>query len=158
MGEEMTNLECALGPVALWATALCWWDLRRRRLPDVLTLPAAALAIGAAAFWSPAALLGLVWPALYLLLGIAYGGIGGGDVKLAASLGVGVAALGGLVAVLAAIMLASCLTVAAGMAPRIARTTAHSNQSRRGGQEGVVPHGPAMILGASIAAVGGVVM
>ncbi|MDU4633087.1 prepilin peptidase, partial [Corynebacterium sp.] len=47
----------------LWAAALSWWDFRHRRLPDWLTLPAAALSL-VLANWG-----GLWWPGIYLVLG-----------------------------------------------------------------------------------------
>lgn len=72
-----------------WGIALCVIDLRQRRLPDVLTLPAIALVWAVAAVVQPTAVLGgLGWALFLLLIGIRLGGVGGGDIKLAASLGV----------------------------------------------------------------------
>lgn len=83
------------------------FDVRRRRLPDALTLPAGALALVACAF-HPLALWGLLWPVGYLVIGR---GIGGGDIKLAVPLGVAVAWVAGLVGVICAIGLSGLLTV-----------------------------------------------
>src|SRR5690625_6054307 len=64
-----------IGGAAVWAVALIIYDVRQRRLPDFLTLPAAALALGWIGFtlqWH--ALWGLLWSALYLLLALASNG------------------------------------------------------------------------------------
>jgi Flp pilus assembly protein protease CpaA len=71
-------------------------DVRRRVVPDWLTLPAMALGLGSFAWrlhWTGAALwaLGVAAPALPLLLPWLLGGVGGGDFKLAIAFG----ALGG---------------------------------------------------------------
>ncbi|MGP6173080.1 prepilin peptidase [Corynebacterium sp. A21] len=71
-----------------WAVMLCHRDLRDRRLPDRLTLPAVAVASGLAVLLNPWAILaGAAWGGFLLLIGIFLGGVGGGDIKLAASLG-----------------------------------------------------------------------
>ena len=122
--------------------ALVWFgvaaglvDLRHRRLPDALTLPAlpAALVLlaplGAAAVGRGA--LGAV-AAVALHAGVrraAPGSLGGGDVKLAGSLGAVLGAVSGPALVLAAV-LASVLTAGAGLL----------------GRRGVMPHGPSMLL------------
>lgn len=116
----------------VWTAALCFFDITRRRLPDILTLPAAAVALGVCAVY-PVGLYGLVWPAGYSLLGR---GIGGGDIKLALPLGVGVAvAGGGVFAVLCAVLLASVFTLLALLI--------------RGEER--VAHGPSMLTAAWIA-------
>lgn len=72
-----------------WGITLCVIDLRQRRLPDVLTLPAIPLVWAVALAIQPTAVLGgLGWALLLLVIGIRLGGVGGGDIKLAASLGV----------------------------------------------------------------------
>lgn len=128
--------------VVAWAAALCWWDFRHRRLPNWLTLPAAALSL----FWfSPAA---LIWPGLYLGLGLVRGGIGGGDIKLAVPLGVVVAQSSGVGGVLAAIVLANILTVvAAALLHLLGQRRDHHTHPQE------LPHGPAMLAGAGIIAV-----
>lgn len=113
---------------AIWSVALVIWDIRHQRLPNQLTLPAAVVAICVSAF-HPVGLWGLVWPVAYFVLGK---GIGGGDVKLAVPLGVGVALAGGLSGVLAAMLLSSALTLAILL----------------GSNRAVTAHGPSMIAAA----------
>lgn len=128
MGE--TALGGALLVLLLWAAALCCYDLAFRRLPDGLTLPPAAAALLSIGMLNPVLLpAGLTWSALYLLLGMAGGGVGGGDIKLALSLGLLLAVLGGAGAVLAAATLAGLLSVLAALALR----------------SPAVAHGPAML-------------
>lgn len=114
----------------VWSIALVLYDVSQRRLPDFLTLPAAALALISCVFY-PQGLWGLVWPALYLLLAVrgssdrsTDAGIGGGDIKLAVPLGVALAGVGGALAVLAAMLLASALTIVFLLIKRL-RDTAH---------------------------------
>lgn len=114
--------------IAVWGGVLALHDVRYRRLPDALTLPPALAAVLACAV-QPMLLLGLVWPALYLVAGR---GVGGGDVKLAAPLGVVCSAVGGFVAVLAAIVLAGAFTVLAAVLTR----------------QRAVAHGPSMLVAA----------
>ncbi|MFV8380262.1 prepilin peptidase [Corynebacterium hindlerae] len=107
--------------VFFWATALCGYDICFRRLPDWLTLPAIAVAW----WWHPTCILGgVAWAALYLRRGV-----GGGDVKLAASLGT-LAVAGGIMDLFAAIALASLATVLLCLLLR----------------RSALPHGPAMIV------------
>lgn len=113
------------GVVLAWTALLCAYDIRERRLPDALTVPPAVAASCACLLYPPVAW-GLLWPAWYLLVGR---GIGGGDIKLAAPLGVACAAAGGPFGVIAGFGLSGLLTVgAAGVFGR------HS-----------VPHGPSML-------------
>ena len=112
----------------LWAAALCWWDVQQRRLPDWLTLPAAVLSL-AVANWS-----GLWWPGMYLVLGLARAGVGGGDIKLAWPLGMLVGHVAGFVGVVAASGCASLLTLV---------WSACVGQKKS-------PHGPAMLLAATV--------
>jgi hypothetical protein len=86
-------VRCAIVALACAAAAT---DVRRRVVPDWLTLP--AMGVGLAAFawrlhWTGAALwaLGVAAPALPLLVPWLLGGVGGGDFKLAIAFG----ALGG---------------------------------------------------------------
>ena len=112
----------------LWAAALSWWDFRQRRLPDWLTLPAAALSL-VLANWG-----GLWWPGIYLVLGLAHAGVGGGDIKLAVPLGMLVGHAAGFIGVVAASGCASLLTL---------------GWSVCAGQKESA-HGPAMLLAAVI--------
>ncbi|MCQ9351472.1 A24 family peptidase [Corynebacterium sp. 209RC1] len=121
-----------------WASALCWWDVREHRLPNVLTLPAAAAVLGLGLVVHPAALCGAaLWSGLYAsqrVLPGAKGAIGGGDVKLAVTLG---AVLGfwGILPVLGAMAIAQVSTLLALVAAR----------------RQVVAHGPPMVLGTAVA-------
>ena len=85
----MRFLACAA--VLVWAGALTFHDVRRRRLPNILTLPGAVLVLAVAASQGrgPAALCGALGLAgLYLAVHLlAPGGLGAGDVKLALGLG-----------------------------------------------------------------------
>ncbi|ERS41331.1 MULTISPECIES: A24 family peptidase [Corynebacterium] len=113
----------------LWAAALSWWDIRERRLPDALTIPAGVLSV-TVVNWG-----GLFWPVLYLLVALRGAGIGGGDIKLALPLGMLVGATAGPLAVIIACGGAAVLTL---IASGIART------------KGGVPHGPSMVVSAGL--------
>lgn len=113
----------------LWASALSWWDIRERRLPDALTIPAGVLSV-TFANWG-----GLFWPLLYLLVALRGAGIGGGDIKLALPLGMLVGVTAGPLAVIIACGGAAVLTLlASGVA----------------GARGGVPHGPSMLVAAGL--------
>lgn len=114
--------------VSAWSVSLAAMDIRVRRLPDALTVPPALVAV-AACWWHPAWCWGLVWPVMYLVSG---DGIGGGDVKLAVSLGVACAAAGGLASTIGAMGLAGAMTAVAALCT-----------GRRS-----VPHGPSMLYAA----------
>ncbi|OJZ74997.1 prepilin peptidase [Mycobacterium paraffinicum] len=126
--------------VLVWLAALSGCDVRRRRLPNALTLP------GAAVILSAAAVAGRGWPALagataltaiYLLVhSLAPAGMGAGDVKLAIGLGALAGCFGAGVWFLAAVAAPLLTTVFAALCG--ART---------------VPHGPSMCL-ATAAAIG----
>ena len=135
-------LGCAA--VIAWAAALSVTDIRRRRLPNALTLPGAvAILAGAAAVGSaiPALLGGLALAGLYLLVHLADPtGIGAGDVKLALGLGALTGTYGFPVWFLGALG-AALLTVVVGV---VAMLRHHST---------CVPHGPSMCV-ASLAAAG----
>ncbi|AKK03250.1 prepilin peptidase [Corynebacterium epidermidicanis] len=116
--------------IIVWATALCGYDVCFQRLPNWLTVPAAMITIALAAVNCPWTVAGGVgWAALYLL-----GRTGGGDVKLALSLGV-VAASHGLVVWWCAVTLASVTTVLIGVVTRRRR----------------LPHGPSMLVATFLA-------
>ncbi|MBS4099814.1 A24 family peptidase [Tsukamurella paurometabola] len=126
------------GALLAWCAALCWFDVRERRLPNVLTLPAACVAVlGSLGAWfdgAPAPLVGAVlWTAVNGAAFLARG-MGAGDVKLAPALGAVVAGAGGVPAVLLAILGAQLLTVAWALAAR----------------DRTVPHGPPMIAAALV--------
>ena len=119
--------------VASWIIALWWWDTRHRRLPDWLTLPAAAISL---ALFSVS---GMIWALLYVGLALTRGGIGGGDIKLAISLGMICAAAGGALAVFAAIAMAAVWTLVYALTLRLR------------GEQRPPAHGPGMLLGCAAA-------
>ncbi len=134
--------------VVLWAAGLAVTDIRRRRLPNALTVPGAVVIVAVA--WlggrGGAALLGgCLLGGLYLAVHLADpGGLGGGDVKLAVGLGALTGALSPEVWMLAALG-APILTAALGAVSLLA------------GRGGIVPHGPSMVI-ASLAAAALVVL
>ncbi|MBC3185470.1 prepilin peptidase [Corynebacterium sp. zg-331] len=123
--------------VGAWLCALVWCDLRRGILPHCLTLPGIALwwvwALSTQPWWMMG---GVAWAALYLVVGWLVAGVGGGDVKLAASLGVLACAGGGVRGWCAAVVGASVLSLASMALLRRTR----------------VPHGPSMVLSTLCAA------
>ncbi len=126
-----------------WSLALSIIDVRRRRLPNVLTLTGAVviLAIAFGCGRGLPALAGAVTLALvYLLVHLASpAGLGAGDVKLAVALGGLTGSLGVEVWVLAALG-APVLTAVSGVVSLVR------------GRGGTVPHGPAMLLASLCAA------
>lgn len=135
-----------LGGSAVWAVALIIYDVRQRRLPDFLTLPAAALALGWIGFtlqWH--ALWGLLWSALYLLVALASNGqgMGGGDIKLAVSLGVVMVKHSGVFALLVAIGLTAVIALIWGLILR-------GRARQRGIDRADPPNGPAMLFATAI--------
>lgn len=130
---------CAAIAVGSWLLALSVVDLRRHRLPNVLTLPGAAAVLTVAALTGhgPAALTGALALALgYLVVHLlSPAGMGAGDVKLAVGVGALTGAFGAPAWLLAALG-APLLTAGWGLATR-----------RR-----VLPHGPAMCLATALAA------
>ena len=108
---------------AAWSAALCIADLRWQRLPNPLTVPP-ALACLLVCVAAPVFAWGLVWPVLYFAAGR---GIGGGDVKLAVTLGVVLTTVGGLGAVLGAVALSGAATLVLGLALRLPKL-AHGPQ------------------------------
>lgn len=120
--------------VVLWVGVLCWWDWQHQRLPNALTLIPGAVALVGASIAEPQAVVGLIWPASYLLLAIAQGGLGGGDIKLAVPLGIVVAWVGGMISVLIAMLSAAAVTTVVSLAR----------------QRSELPHGPSMFVGAGL--------
>lgn len=133
----MRFLACAA--VLAWAAALGLHDLRRRRLPNALTLPGAVaiLTVAAAHGRGSAAVCGaLGLAALYLAVHlVAPGAMGAGDVKLAVGLGALTGAFGADVWLLGALG-APALTVLFGLLAGV-RT---------------LPHGPSMCAASLLAA------
>lgn len=135
--------QVAAGLVAAWLTVLSGYDIRQRRLPNWLTLPAAVLipAVASGFGRGTAALAGAaVLTAVYLAVHlIAPAGLGAGDVKLAAGLGALTGSFGTDVWLLAAVT-APLLT---GLGAVIAVGTCRGP---------AVPHGPSMCLASAISA------
>ncbi len=100
--------------LAIWLIALSVSDIRERRLPNTLTLPALFGAVVGAAT-HPAATPGLLLAASAYGVAHALGGCGGGDLKLVPTLG---AMSGSLVAGAVLILLAQLLTLAAAAGSR----------------------------------------
>lgn len=129
------------GIYLLWAAALGICDVRSRRLPDVLTIPAALLVCAAAFVWQPVALCGAVMWVGGQLVAVAMlrgsGGrypLGGGDIKLSLSLGVLCWWAGGFFGVLLAIGASSLLSAVIMLLWR----------------KPDLPHGPAMLLASTV--------
>ncbi|KAA0084370.1 prepilin peptidase [Mycolicibacterium sp. P9-64] len=128
--------------VLAWFAALTVYDVRQRRLPNVLTLPGAAVVLAVAVLTGRgvpgligAVALALVYLGVHL---VAPAGMGAGDVKLA----IGVGALTGsfgidvwMLAALGAPILTAMWAVAAAFRGRTA----------------TVPHGPSMCAAAAVA-------
>jgi leader peptidase (prepilin peptidase) / N-methyltransferase len=133
---------CAAVAVLVWLAALSCYDVRHRRLPNVLTLPGAGVILLAAALagrGAPALAGAAALAGMYLLVHLAApAAMGAGDVKLAMGLG-GLAGCFGVGAWFLAALAAPLLTVLCGVAvlPRRVRT---------------VPHGPSMCLATAAAA------
>jgi leader peptidase (prepilin peptidase) / N-methyltransferase len=126
----------------LWMGALTAYDIRRRRLPNWLTLPgfAVIMFVAAGSGRGPAAALGAgLLAAVYLLAHVAApAAMGAGDVKLALGLGALTGCFGGDVWLLAAIG-APLLTAIIGLVARL------------GWSATTVPHGPSMCLASAAA-------
>lgn len=127
--------------VLVWLMMLSAFDIRYRRLPNLLTLPGAAVIVTGA--WSTghggaaalgAAALFVLYAAVHL---IAPAGMGAGDVKLALGLGALTGAFGPQVWALAAFG-AAVLTGALGVAALVVGVR-------------TVPHGPSMCLASAVA-------
>lgn len=132
--------------VLAWAAALTVIDLRRRRLPNVLTVAGGLLFVAGAALCGrpvPALLGAAALGGLYLAVHLVDpAALGGGDVKLAAALGALTGALGTPVWILAALG-APLLTAAAAVVVMVLR---------RGGPATPLPHGPSMCVATLAAA------
>ncbi|WP_086828161.1 A24 family peptidase [Allokutzneria sp. NRRL B-24872] len=134
--------------VAWFAVALTVVDLRHRRLPDALTLPAypvVGLLLLPAAFAGPGpplAVRALCGAAAFLVVhavvrAVSPASLGAGDVKLSGSLG----AVAGAVdwgALPVVVVLAAVITAIVGV------LSARSRRPREGGDS--VPHGPGLLL------------
>jgi len=141
MGAEVARA-CVAACVLAWFIALSAYDIRQRRLPNVLTLPGAALIFTVAAVsgrGAPAVAGAAALVALYLVAHLAAPtGMGAGDVKLALGIGALTGVFGIDVWVLAAVgapLLTALWAIVAGP----------------GRADGTVPHGPSMCVAAAAA-------
>jgi leader peptidase (prepilin peptidase) / N-methyltransferase len=131
---------CAAVAVLAWLAGLSCYDIRYRRLPNVLTLPGAAVILLAAALAGrglPALGGAAALAAMYLLVHLAApAAMGAGDVKLAIGLG-GLAGCFGVGVWFLAALAAPLLTALWGIAVL-----------RLSGGDGAatVPHGPSMCV------------
>jgi leader peptidase (prepilin peptidase)/N-methyltransferase len=129
--------------VLVWLAVLSSYDIRQRRLPNLLTLPGAGVILVAAACTGrglPALAGSAALTGLYLLVHLAApAGMGAGDVKLAIGLG-GLAGCFGAAVWFLAALAAPLLTALLGVAGTL-----------RGAA--TVPHGPSMCLTTAGAAV-----
>jgi leader peptidase (prepilin peptidase) / N-methyltransferase len=120
-----------------WLAVLSGYDLRQRRLPNLLTLPGAVvILIGSycAGRGLPALAGAVALTGLYLVVHLmAPAGMGAGDVKLAIGLG-GLAGCFGVAVWFLAALSAPLLTALIGVVWR-----------------GAVPHGPSMCLATAVA-------
>lgn len=119
------------GVLITWALILAVSDFRTRTLPNILTLPAllvaATWAIVSTNWWAITS--GLCWFLLYVVVAYLSAGIGGGDIKLAPTLGL-LIGTDGVVPVLIAIGLAQIFSIVTGLLLKQKR----------------IPHGPGMLL------------
>lgn len=132
----------AVGAACVWLLVVAAVDARTRRIPDAL----AALGVPAAA--AVAAATGTGWPALagaavlgavYLVLRlVSPRSLGGGDLKIAPSIGALAASAAGTDGVLVALALPFVVTAVAGLALRMIRGAR------------TVPHGPGLCLAAAL--------
>lgn len=126
--------------VACWLIVLSYFDIRQRRLPNVLTLPGAAVVLAGAALAghgvaaaAGAAALFAVYAGVHL---VAPQAMGAGDVKLAIGLGALTGAFGSAVWLAAAVG-ASVLTALLGSVLLVR------------GDRSPLPHGPSMCIAAA---------
>ncbi len=130
-----------LSSVCVLLISAAGWDRIHARLPNTLTLPAIlmALLLFPSAWWG-----GLLWGVSYGLAWWRNWGIGGGDVKLAVSLGVIAAAQG--------VLVLPWVIAGAALLTLIDATLQHFQLLPSALARGRVPHGPGMVSATLIAA------
>ena len=145
-GREPAEIALASGFSAIFL-ALAWSDLRRRVIPNRLVYPALVLVLAVSGAWPDRGVaealtggFGALTVAV-IVRALSGGGLGGGDVKMAA--------LTGVVVGYPAVLSAGLVTVIAGGA-----TAAILLVTRRAGRGARVPYGPFLALGAIAALVG----
>jgi len=136
------RLGVTVGLVLVWLVVLSCYDIRQRRLPNVLTMPGAAvilLVAGISGRGAPALAGATALAAVYLLVHLASpAAMGGGDVKLAIGLG-GLAGCFGVGVWFLAALTAPLLTVVLALG------------ARAGFGASTVPHGPSMCAATAVA-------
>ncbi len=131
-------------PIVAALAAAAVLDVKSRRIPDWLTLPALAWALGASLLpsnWRPWDALSGAIVAAGLLLGLALlsrGGVGGGDVKLSAAIGASLGVQGGLFVLAAAQLSAALIALPLFL-------------TRQSGRRSALPLGPFLALPAILA-------
>lgn len=126
--------------VACWLIALSYFDIRQRRLPNVLTLPGAATVLAAAALTGHGVTAAVGAAAMFAVYAVVHvvapHAMGAGDVKLAIGLGALTGSFGPDVWLLAALG-ASALTAVLGLVRLVGR------------DRSPLPHGPSMCVAAA---------
>ncbi len=145
-GREPAEIALASGFSAIFM-ALAWSDLRRRLIPNRIVYPALVLALAVSGAWPDRGVVEALTGGLGALTvaitirGLSGGGLGGGDVKMAALTGVVVGYPG--------VLSAGLVTAIAGGV-----TAAMLLVTRRVERGGHVPYGPCIALGAVVALLG----
>lgn len=143
----------------VWGVLLSYFDLTQRRLPDSLTLPAIPIML----MWAlmtghfGAALLGAtLWWLLYVGAALVTPhSYGGGDIKLAATVGGIAAVAGGALGWFVAVIAAGVCTGMAGIV-LAARARTRSGPLSSISSSRRIPHGPGMLIGTCAALLLGV--
>lgn len=138
----------AVTGVTCWLIALSYFDIRQRRLPNMLTLPGAALVLAGAVLTGYGAAAAAGAAAMFALYAVVHmaapQAMGAGDAKLAIGLGALTGAFGPAVWLLA-VLGASVLTALLGLVLVV------------GGHRSPLPHGPSMCVAAVAAVAVGVI-
>lgn len=126
--------------VACWLIALTFFDIRQRRLPNILTLPGAALMMAGAVLTGHGSMAAAGAAAMFALYAVVHlvapQAMGAGDVKLAIGLGALTGPFGPGVWLLA-VLGASVVTALLGLIRLL------------GGDRSPLPHGPSMCVAAA---------
>lgn len=138
----------------VWCVVLSGIDMRRKRLPNALTLPGAVVVLGYGGLsgrLSTAALGAVLLVLPYLLIHLMTPtALGAGDVKLAIGLGAATA-LGGAQAWVWAAVVAPVLTALAGVAAILVHAARPRDSPSVTRPVGTLAHGPAMCLASVLA-------
>ncbi len=139
-GGELAAVYAAVICVVCWLAALSYFDIRQRRLPNMLTLPGGALVLAGAALTGHGVTAAAGAAAMFAVYAVVHvmspKAMGAGDVKLAIGLGALTGAFGLDVWMMSAFG-ASVLTALMGLIRLI------------GGDRSPLPHGPSMCVAAA---------